>query len=104
MAYVRYNLDNSFSSNIFNELNFKKMTTTKTNTILWIALIILISLSYFFAESGFKNAALLISVASIIKFLSVGFQFMEAKIANKTWQYLLMFFALVYFTAIFVFY
>jgi len=53
------------------------MTTTRTNTIVWIALIILISLSYFFAEKGLENATLLIASASVIKFISVGFQFME---------------------------
>ena len=80
------------------------MTTTKTNTIVWIALIILISLSYFFSETGIKNAAIMISIFSVIKFLSVGFQFMEAKKANRLWQIILTFFAVVYFTAVFIFY
>lgn len=80
------------------------MTTTKTNTIVWIALIILISLSYFFAEKGLENATLLIASASVIKFISVGFQFMEAKKANIIWQFLLSFFAIVYFIAIYAFY
>ena len=80
------------------------MTTTKTNTIVWIALIILISLSYFFAEKGLENATLLIASASVIKFISVGFQFTEAKKANIIWQFLLSFFAIVYFIAIYAFY
>ena len=80
------------------------MTTTKTNTIVWIALIILISLSYFFSESGIKNAAYIISIASIIKFLSVSFQFMEAKKANRLWQLILASFTIIYLIAVFVFY
>ena len=97
-------MDFNFSCNLFNELIPKKMTTTKTNTIVWIALIILISLSYFFSETGIKNAAIMISIFSVIKFLSVGFQFMEAKKANRLWQIILTFFAVVYFTAVFIFY
>ena len=77
---------------------------TKTNTIVWIALVILILISYFFSESGVKNAAIMISIASVIKFLSVGFQFMEAKKANKIWQMLLVFFAISYSVAILIFY
>jgi len=80
------------------------MTTSKINTIVWIALIILISLSYFFAEAGLKSAAIMIAIASIIKFISVSFQFMEAKKANRVWQILLAFFASSYFIAIFIFY
>ena len=80
------------------------MTITKTNTILWLVLISLITLSYFFAESGLTNAVLLISVASIIKFIAVSFQFMEAKKANKFWKILLSFFAIFYFVAVYVFY
>lgn len=78
--------------------------TTKTNTIVWIALIILISVSYFFAETDFGNAAIMISIASSIKFLSVSFQFMEAKKANRFWQVLLLIFTLSYFIAIYAFY
>ncbi len=80
------------------------MTTTKTNTLVWAILIILISLSYFLAENGIKNLAILIALASIIKFIAVSFQFMEAKKANTIWQIILSFFATIYFIAIYVFY
>lgn len=80
------------------------MTNTKLNTITWTALIILISLSYFFAETSFQNAALLIALGSIVKFTAVGFQFMETKKANILWQILLLLFVLLYFIAVIIFY
>jgi len=80
------------------------MTTNKTNTILWIALIVLISLSYFFSEKHIQSAAIIIAFVSIVKFLSVGYQFMETKHAHNFWKGLLIFFSLVYFIGVFVFY
>ena len=80
------------------------MTTNKANTILWIALVILISLSYFFSEKHIQSAAVIIALVSIVKFLSVGYQFMETKHAHIFWNGLLVFFTLVYFIGVFVFY
>ena len=80
---MRYYLDIDFSCTLLNELIMK---TNKTNTILWLALILMITLSYFFSEKHIQNAAIFIGVASVIKFLSVGFQFMETKHAHNFWK------------------
>lgn len=81
-----------------------KMTTTKINTFTWIALILLITLSYYFAEAHLQNAAFFIAIVSIIKFIAVGFQFMEAKKANIAWQFLLVLFVFIYLAFIFILY
>ena len=72
----------------------------KLNTIVWILLIILICLSTAFSENEFKNAFLVISGLSVIKFLSVIFQFVEVKHAHIVWKITSVIFVVVYFVGI----
>ena len=81
-----------------------KTVKNKPKLITAIQLIILISVSYFFSDANYTNAVIFISIASIIKFISVSFQFMEAKKANNFWKFLMTIFAASYFIAILVFY
>ena len=76
----------------------------KLNTIVWILLVVLICASTLFSENGFKNAFLVITGLSVIKFLSVMFQFVEAKHAHIVWKLLSILFVLVYFIGIIALY
>lgn len=56
----------------------------------WLGLILLTLLSYFFSEnilSGIQLAAVIMGIV-VIKFIAIGFQFMELKNANTTWKVL----------------
>lgn len=72
------------------------MTTSKLNFITWILLVILIILSYFFAETQFKYAAIVIGLLSLIKFYAVSFQFMETKEAHGIWKGFIIFIGFLY--------
>ena len=68
----------------------------------YVILVVMIVLSYFFAEQSLGYLAYVIAILAIVKFLLVGFQFMEVKHANTTWKVVLIFFTAVYFVAAFV--
>jgi len=74
----------------------------KLNTIIWVLLIVLICASTLFAENGVENVYLLIVGLSSVKFLSVVFQFVDAKHAHVVWKMVSIFFVLVYFVGILV--
>ncbi|MGB0882071.1 MAG: hypothetical protein ACPGSO_03900 [Vicingaceae bacterium] len=76
----------------------------KLNTIVWVLLVVLICLSTLFAENGFQSAYLLIAGLSVVKFLSVIFQFVEVKHAHIIWKLVSILFVLVYFVGILVLY
>ena len=75
----------------------------KLNTIVWIALVILIVLSSIFSETEFKYSFLLIVAFAIVKFLSVCFQFIEVKNAHLIWKIVTILFVLSYFIICLVF-
>ncbi len=60
----------------------------KKDLILWLSLIVLTLASYFFAEAGMPPSTLvgLLLVITAIKFLGIGFQFMELKKAHRFWK------------------
>lgn len=68
----------------------------KLNTIVWLALVVLIVLSSIFAETGFKYSYTSISAFAVIKFLSVCFQFVEVKNAHAVWKIVTIIFVLSY--------
>jgi uncharacterized membrane protein YobD (UPF0266 family) len=72
----------------------------KLNTIIWVLLVVLICVSTAFAENGFTNAFLIITSLSVVKFLSVMFQFVEVKHAHIVWKLVSILFVLVYFIGI----
>jgi len=76
----------------------------RLNTIFWILLVTLICVSTLFSENGFENAFLVITGLSVIKFLSVMFQFVEVKHAHIVWKLVSILFVLVYFVGIIVLY
>ncbi len=76
----------------------------KLNTITWILLVLLICVSTLFSENGFENAYLLIAVFSVIKFMSVMYQFVEVKHAHLVWKLVSFLFVAVYFVGILVLY
>lgn len=76
----------------------------KLNTVTWILLIVLICVSTLLAENSFKNAFLVVSGLSVIKFLSVIFQFVEVKNAHIIWKIVSVLFVVVYFFGIIVLY
>jgi len=72
------------------------MTEIKKNTIMWVALVLLIILNYIFAENGMQNAVYFIVIVSAVKFLGVVFQFVEAKHAHFVWKALSVVFVAIY--------
>jgi hypothetical protein len=72
----------------------------RLNTITWIALVLLIVVSTLFSENGIENSYLIIASLAVIKFLSVMFQFVEAKHAHIVWKMVSIVFVLVYFLGI----
>jgi len=76
----------------------------KLNTIVWMLLVVLICLSTMFAENGFKSAYILIAGLSVVKFLSVIFQFVEVKHAHVVWKLVSILFVVVYFLGIVILY
>lgn len=76
----------------------------RLNTIVWVLLVVLICASMLFSEQGFANSYLLICAMSIVKFISVSFQFVEVKHAHIVWKLVSIFFALVYLIGVLVLY
>ena len=75
----------------------------KLNTLVWIILVTLITLSSIFAEAHFKYAYLLIIAFSVLKFLSVSFQFIEVKNAHIIWKIVTLLFVFSYLILFLVF-
>tara|TARA_R110001592_G_scaffold251081_3_gene513762 strand:- start:2647 stop:2892 length:246 start_codon:yes stop_codon:yes gene_type:complete len=76
----------------------------KLNTITWLALVLLIVVSTLFSENGIENSYLIIASLAVIKFLSVMFQFVEAKHAHIVWKMVSVVFVLVYIIGIIALY
>jgi len=95
-------MDFNISSTLFIMSEMKK--EIKLNTITWIALVVLICISTLFSENGFDNAYLLIAGLSVIKFITVMFQFVEVKQAHIVWKIVSLLFVVVYFVGILVLY
>lgn len=72
------------------------MMNTK-DLILWISLVVLTLLAYFFSESaGGKILLYTLLIVTSIKFLGVGFQFMELKKAHGFWKISFVFLLVVF--------
>jgi heme/copper-type cytochrome/quinol oxidase subunit 4 len=69
-----------------------------SNKIVWISLIVLTIASFLTSKEGLANKTTIITIVllSSIKFLSIGFQFMELKHAHKFWK--------IFFSGIILFY
>jgi hypothetical protein len=76
----------------------------KLNTITWLALVLLIVVSTLFSENGIENSYLIVASLAVIKFLSVMFQFVEAKHAHIVWKMVSVVFVLVYIIGIIALY
>lgn len=76
----------------------------KLNTIIWILLVVLIWVSTLFSENGFEKAYLLIAGLSVVKFVSVMFQFVEVKHAHLVWKLVSILFVIVYFLGVLILY
>lgn len=76
----------------------------RLNTITWIAMVLLIAVSTIFSENGIENSYLIITSLAVIKFLSVMFQFVEAKHAHVAWKMVSVVFVLVYIIGIIALY
>lgn len=68
------------------------------NLITWIGLISLTGTSYLFSESqlSVSRVVLLVSAITAIKFMAVGFQFMDVKHAHLLWKIGFAFLLLLY--------
>lgn len=95
-------MDTNFSCALFNLRMMRK--EIRINTIVWVLLVVLICLSTMFAENGFESAYILIAGLSVIKFLSVIFQFVEVKHAHVVWKLVSILFVVVYFVGIVILY
>ena len=74
------------------------------NTIVWLLLVAFICLNTVFAEKSFQSAYILITIVSVIKFLSVTFQFVEVKHAHLIWKLVSILFILIYTGGVLVIY
>ena len=67
------------------------------NTLLWLCMLALAILVFWIAEGSDINSGLvtlLILGVALVKFLGIGFQFMELKNAHLTWKVLFSIFIL----------
>jgi lipopolysaccharide export LptBFGC system permease protein LptF len=74
----------------------------KANLITWLVLISLTVTGYFFSGSTRSGSALALLILTLfgIKFLSIGYQFMELKKAHPAWKTLLPVIIFVFITFI----
>lgn len=83
------------------------MNSLRINTITWLLLVLLTIAGYFvskvFSFDTRASAVALILLATIIKFLSVGFQFLDLKEANMAWRVIFVVFILMFSMVIFLF-
>ena len=71
---------------------------TKSNIITWILLIALTVAAYMFSEGNLSGNTLVLFIMAItiIKFTSIGFQFVELKHAHMAWKVLFIGFILLF--------
>jgi len=76
---------------------------TKSNIITWILLIALTVAAYLFSEGGLSGNKLILFIMgiSIVKFTSIGLQFVELKYSHTFWKvtfvgFILFFAVMVY--------
>jgi len=71
----------------------------KKNTILWVILMLLMLFNFWLAEIS-QTAAnwtlLVILIVTIIKFLSIAYQYMELNITHKGWKLIFVVFILLF--------
>ena len=72
----------------------------QTYTIVWAFLILLIVSLYLFSEAGFGTSMFLF--ISVIKFLLVGFFFMEVRNSHIVWKLVLILFAVIFSFSVYV--
>ncbi|KAA3612992.1 MAG: hypothetical protein D8M58_11820 [Calditrichaeota bacterium] len=74
----------------------------KSNKITWIVLVVLTIIGYLFSDSSFSGTGLALLILSLygLKFLGIGFQYMELKDAHFAWKFLLPLIFLVFITFI----
>ncbi|HHO55353.1 MAG TPA: hypothetical protein ENK21_03120 [Trueperaceae bacterium] len=80
------------------------MNTLRINTITWLVLVLLTLFGYFMAEGSSLAKPVvfgLVLAATAIKFLSVGFQFLDLKEAHLAWRILFLGFILIFAVAMF---
>jgi len=67
---------------------YKKIGMTYQNTLTWVALILLTVTGFFLAGSAIpaKGMLIILLIISSIKFLGIGFQFIELKKAHNFWK------------------
>jgi len=79
------------------------MDENKKNTITWIVLVILTTLSWQFSESlAGKIGIIAIILAAVIKFFGVSLQFLELKRAHGFWKYGLLTFLIIFYLVIYL--
>lgn len=68
------------------------------NIFTWAALVALTLISFYFSESSFTGFQLALVIMGIvfIKFVGIGFQFMELKDANTGWKVLFVGFIFIF--------
>lgn len=78
---------------------------TKSNIIVWIGLVLFTLLTFYSSEALFTGTQLVLILMGIvtIKFLGIGFQFIELKKAHATWKVLFTGFILFFVLLVFVF-
>ena len=76
---------------------------TKSNIITWVLLIALTVASYLFSEGNLSGNKLVLFIMSItiVKFISIGLQFVELKHAHTIWKVMFIGFILAF--SVFVF-
>lgn len=77
-------------------------TEIKRNITIWILLVLLICTSTIFSENGYKYSFLIIIGLSVVKFLSVIFQFVEVKHAHPVWKLTSLLFVIIYFFGVLI--
>lgn len=79
------------------------MNENRKNTITWIFLVVLTTLSWQFSESlAGKIGMVAVISASIIKFFGVSLQFLELKRAHGFWKYGLLSFLVVFYLMVYL--
>jgi len=80
------------------------MNSLRINTITWIILLLLTIFGFFIAEGSSLSKSIILGLilsATVIKFLAVGFQFIDLKEAHIAWRVLFVVFILLFVTVIF---
>lgn len=77
---------------------FTPLIMQRANVILWVALVLFTLLTFYFSEYQFSgtNLVLVLMGIVIIKFLGIGFQYVELKDAAPVWKVLFTGFILLF--------